>query len=370
MAQVKERKPSEQLERAGGRPPGGAARGAKEFPGWDSRKFNYYQPKGRRATLYEDVTVDVLPDPSRHLLQGWILEFADGMQAYDSRRTKLKSSDWHAYRAPDQEWERNHYQRQNDVETMIKQVVERARLSKAPQRFDKMWRTMLQDHLGALKHAEYGLGRAMMSAQRDGVTQMINNSLLTNAAYKLRLSQDLVLYLAEIAQDIDIDLDAGKKHWVEDPAWQGTRKLIETILSHPDYLEQYFAVNIVCEPLVTELLRSGLFMQFAAAHGDFVTPAVLSAAETDYDRNQADAVELFNVLANDEKHQSENKKTMQKWLKTYVPLAHEASQQLQPLWSQPRVKRIQFADIYEEGKQRLTTALEEINVELPKGVTL
>ena len=37
-----------------------------------SRSFNYFTPRKRRATVYEDVTVDVQPDPERHLTQGWI----------------------------------------------------------------------------------------------------------------------------------------------------------------------------------------------------------------------------------------------------------------------------------------------------------
>jgi propane monooxygenase small subunit len=366
MAETKEN-----VEKTGvGRPPGGAARGAAKFPSSDSRKFNYFEPKGRRPSLYESMTVDVLPDPERHLLQGWIIEFADGHEAYDKRRTKLKSSDWHAYRAPDGEWERNHYQRQTDVETMIKQIVERGRTAKAPQGFDKMWRPILEKHLGALKHAEFGLHYATMSGQRDGVTQMINNSILTNASHKIRLAQDLVLYLAEIAQDIDIDLEAGKKAWIEDPAWQGARKIVENIMAGPDYLEQYFAINLVCEPMVTEALRSGLFMQFSAAHSDFLTPAVLSAAENDYDRDLANAIEMFNLLANDSEYGAENQKTLQQWLEKYVPMAVEAIEQLQPLWSQPRVKRIPFLDVYEQAKERMMTALEEINVTLPSGVNV
>ena len=54
------------------------AAGARKFPGWDSRRYNYFEPKGRKATHYEDMTVDVQPDPERYLLQDWILSFADG----------------------------------------------------------------------------------------------------------------------------------------------------------------------------------------------------------------------------------------------------------------------------------------------------
>ena len=38
-----------------------AEAGAKEFPSWQSRSYNYFTPRKRRATVYEDVTVDVQP---------------------------------------------------------------------------------------------------------------------------------------------------------------------------------------------------------------------------------------------------------------------------------------------------------------------
>ncbi len=37
--------------------------------------------------VYEDVTVDVQPDPDRHLLQGWIYGFADGTAGYPQEWT-------------------------------------------------------------------------------------------------------------------------------------------------------------------------------------------------------------------------------------------------------------------------------------------
>ena len=142
-----------------------------------------------------------------------------------------------------------------------------------------------------------------MQAQRYGYTQMINNATLTNSSYKLRLAQDITLYLAEIGMDIDgWNDELGKKAWLEDGIWQGTREAVETIMGSPDYLEQYFATNIVFEPLVGELFRSGFLMQVAAANDDFITPPVISAAEADYERNLANAIDLIYLLANDEQH--------------------------------------------------------------------
>jgi len=69
-----------------------AEAGAKEFPSSRSRSYNYFEPRKRRASVYEDVTVDVQPDPERHLTQGWVYAFADGTSGYPQEWTELKSS--------------------------------------------------------------------------------------------------------------------------------------------------------------------------------------------------------------------------------------------------------------------------------------
>ena len=336
------------------------------FPGSDSRKFNYFEPKGRKATHYEDMTVDVQPDPERYLLQDWIINFPDGTPTYSKNWTKALSSDWHKFRAIDQEWERTHYQRQSTIVGMVQGAVENARKAGAPGRFDKGWVKILQDNLGAYKHAEFGLGTSMMQAQRYGYTQMINTAILTNSSYKLRFAQDLTLYLAEIGFDLEgFDTNAGKKHWLEDPIWQGTRKSIESIMGATDYLEQYFATNCVFEPLVGELFRSGFIMQMAPAQNDFVTPLVVSAAEADYERNRANCVELVHMLTNDKEHAEHNKTLFNGWLKHHSALAADAAANLQPIWSQARVKVTSFADAQTQSKNRQAAICQELGLKAP-----
>ena len=277
------------------------AAGAATFPGSDSRKYNYYEPKGRKATHYEDMTVDVQPDPERYLLQDWIISF------------RRRHADLHARAGPScksQQLARVPRRRSGMGADALSAPVDHlrhgarasSRMAAAPARRPasiRAWVKVLQDHLGAYKHAEFGLGTSIMQAQRYGYTQMINNAILTNSSYKLRFAQDLTLYLSEIGMDLHrcSTPTAGKTHWLEDPIWQGTREAIEEIMGADDYLEQYFAINVVFEPLVGELFRSGFIMQMAAAQNDFITPSVVSAAEADYERNLANTVELFHMLA-------------------------------------------------------------------------
>ena len=341
------------------------AAGAATFAGSNSRKFNYFEPKGRKASHYEDMTLDVQPDPKRYLLQDWIISFADGTPTYSESWTAAKSSDWHKFRAVDQEWERTHYQRQSTIVGMISNVVENGRRSGAVKRFDRAWVKILQDHVSAYKHAEFGLGMATMQAQRYGYTQMINNAILTNSSYKLRFAQDLTLYLGDIGLDLEgFDQEAGKEHWLTDPLWQGMRRSIETIGGSTDFLEQYFAVNVVFEPLLGELFRSGFVMQVAASQNDFMTPAVVSAGEGDFERNLANTIELFRMLVLDETHAQSNRTLFEGWLAKHGALAVEAANQLQPIWSQPRVKIAQFPDALEQSHNRLRAIGSEIGLDV------
>ncbi len=342
---------------------GSGAAGAARFVDSESRRYRYFEPRGKRATHYEDVTVDVQPDPERYLIQDWIIAFPNGRGAYEKDSTKAKSSNWHAFRAPDQEWERTHYQRQSRIEVMVQSVISNGRKSGAQHAFDAAWGKVLQKHLGAWKHAEFGLGTSLMQAQRYGYTQMINNATLTNSSYKLRLSQDITLYLAEIGMDIaGWDDEAGKKAWLEDPIWQGAREAIETIMGCTDYLEQYFATNLVFEPLVGELFRSGFLMQAGAPNNDFMTPSVIAAAEGDYERNLANTIDLIYLLVNDEKFGAQNRTLFQSWVKKHAALAEKAARNMQPIWSQAHAKPVSFDEARAVSEERFAKILGELNL--------
>ena len=104
-----------------------AEAGAKEFPSSTSRSYNYFTPRKRRATVYEDVTVDVQPDPARHLSQGWVYAFADGPGGYPQEWTALKSSNWHEFLDPNEEWEQTIYRNNANVVRQISQNIEHGR---------------------------------------------------------------------------------------------------------------------------------------------------------------------------------------------------------------------------------------------------
>ncbi len=131
-----------------------AEAGAKVFPDSTERRYNYYNPAGRKQTHYEDVTVEVQPDPRHYLSQGWLYGFSDGRGGYPLDWTALKAwgSDrpepkrfpgsggkgydwpalgWHEFRDPNEEWELTLYRYNANVVRQLNQNIQNALQAKA-----------------------------------------------------------------------------------------------------------------------------------------------------------------------------------------------------------------------------------------------
>jgi propane 2-monooxygenase small subunit len=322
--------------------------------------------------VYEDVTVDVQPDPKRYLLQGWLYAFADGTAGYDESWTKMKSSDWHVFRDPNEQWERTIYIRQSSMVHQIQQTLAMAKSQNVYANWDTSWVKCVETHVGAWMHPEYGLGmQVFVPAQRDAPTNMINNAVCVNGMDKLRFAQDLALYNMELSENIpNFNGSVHKQVWLDDPVWFDTRENVERLTAVPDWAEQVFATNVIFGPLCGELFRSQFVMQFAAPHGDFVTPVLFGIAEYDYERNLAYTTDLFKMLIDDDEFGEANKLKIGEWLSHWVPFSVAAARLLQPIWSQPQQKVLRFEDAYERAKHRFESILQKLEIELPKEVQL
>jgi propane 2-monooxygenase small subunit len=369
-----------------------AEAGAKEFPDSNNRRFTYYVPAKRRATHYEDVTVEVQPDTRHYLSQGWIYGFSDGTGGYPLDWTVLKAwgSDrpeperfpgsggkgyewpalgWHEFRDPNEEWELTIYRYNANVVRQLNQNVDIARQSKAFDQWNRNWIRFVERNVGAWMHVDHGLGIYLFSnANRRAPTNMHNNAISVNGMHRIRSAQDLALYNLTLSEEISVfDGTAHADCWNNDPAWQGVREVAERLTGIDDWCEAIFASNVVFEPLVGELFRSSLVQHAAPRNGDFVTPTVIGAEEYDYaERDLRYTRAMFELLSNDREFADHNKEIMQQWLTAWVPRAIAAARTLQPLWSQPEAKPPRFEDGLDLAKSRFTGILGDLRLLTPK----
>jgi propane monooxygenase small subunit len=371
-----------------------AEAGAKEFPSSSStaRRFNYYTPSKRKQSHYEDVTVEVQPDPRHYLAQGWLYGFADGRGGYPLDWTALKAwgsdrpvparfpgsggagyewpaTGWHEFRDPNEEWELTLFKYNSNVVRQLSQNVDAARQSKAFEQWSPNWVHFVEQHVGAWMHVSHGLGLYLFcNANRRGPTNMHNTAMAVNGMHRIRSAQDLALYNLTLTEEIPgFDGSAHLETWNSDPAWQGVREMAEQLTGIDDWAEAIFAANVVFEPLVGEMFRSHLVQQAAPRNGDFVTPTVIGAEEYDFaSRDLGYTTAMFRLLSEDREFSAPNQERMRAWLSTWVPRAIHASRTLQPLWSQPDWKPPRFEDALDAAKNRFTGILSDLSLETPK----
>ncbi|HEY4024450.1 MAG TPA: toluene hydroxylase [Pseudonocardiaceae bacterium] len=369
-----------------------AEAGAKEFPDSQARRYNYYTPQKRKQTHYEDVTVEVQPDPRHYLAQGWLYGFSDGRGGYPLDWTILKAwgSDrpvperyagsggkgyewpahgWHEFRDPNEEWELTLYRYNSNVVRQVNQNIDAARQSGAFGQWNPNWVSFVAQHVGAWMHVDHGLGLYLFAnANRRAPTNMHNNAISVNSMHRIRAAQDLALYNLTISEEIEgFDGTAHLTAWNEDPAWQGVRAVAEQLTGIDDWCEAIFAANVVFEPLIGELFRSNLVQQAAPANGDFITPTVVGAEEYDYaERDLRYTKAMFELLVNDKEFAGHNTKILNDWLATWVPRCIAAARTLQPLWSQPDAKPPRFEDGLDRAKSRFTGILAGLGLPAPK----
>ena len=351
-----------------------AEAGAAVFAGSDSRSYNYFEPKGRRASRYEDVTVDVQPDPERWLSQSWLYGWPNGDLGYDPRWTRIRTSDWHRFRDPNEEWERTIYINNSNSIRQVQHNIEFAKSENVFEDWNKSWIPIISKHLSAWAHADYGLGMyVFMPAQRAGMTNMHNNAISVNSMHKLRTAQDIMLYNMELTDLFPSEFD-GEVHqeiWLNDPAWQGVRENVERLMNATDWVQLCFASNIVFEPLVGELLRRQFITRFAPPHNDFLTPALMSVSQREFaDRDLRYTLEMMKDFLGDEMHGEANRQVMQEWLAEWVPYSVRAARGLEPIWSEPEVQPISFENSFGRVRSRFEGIVSDLQLQLPQEVNL
>ena len=122
------------------------------------------------------------------------------------------------------------------------------------------------------------------------------------------------------------------------------------------------------EPLVGELFRSGFVMQAAALQGDFVTPTLMGAGESDVAREQRGARRAVrHARRRRASTAAPTGQMMQGWLDEWAPrAASRRRRQLQPIWSQLSEKAVRFEDSLERALAALRRPAVRLGLETPK----
>jgi NAD(P)H-flavin reductase/ferredoxin len=308
--------------------------GGAEGPGGDEseRQFAWYTPRKRRATLYEDVTIDTQPSVHRHLRRGWPVSFEDGRGTWNDGSTELRCLDWFEFRDPGEQWERTYYQLGNASEQQIDGAMRSAVEEGLLDDFTPEWVEFLRELLQIPAYVEHGLWFAMATIARDCLSDSVSTCVCLQAAMKQRAAQSLVLYAMDLEQHHgDFSIERARRTFMEDEAWQPTRRFLERLAATPDWGEVLIAANLCFEPIIGTLLRRELGMRAAAANGDTVTPVLARVETQEWEWARAWTTDLCRFLIADAEHGETNRAVLERWVQEWTPLAQEALLALAPV---------------------------------------
>lgn len=298
------------------------------------RTFDWFTPEKRRASQYEDVTLDTQPSTQRHWTGPYPAYYEDGRGIWYPESTALRSTDWFGFRDPQQTWERTYYQAGAAAEKSIESVMANAEDNGLFAHFPAAWVQVLRDELQVLSFMDYGEWLPLAGAQRDCLSDTLAHAVGIDAGYKQRQYQALVLYGMDLeAQFGDFAVAHCKDRWLTHEPYQPLRRCIERLQAITDWLEQAVAINLCLEPLVGVALRRELFMRGGAANGDLVTPQVVRPAQNEHASSRAWTVELVRHALADETHAQANRAVLTTWFADWGGEARQALTALEPIFA-------------------------------------
>src|SRR5919109_3024646 len=299
------------------------------------RSFQWYKPKKRRATLYEDVTVDTQPSVYRHLDRGWPVHFEDGQGMWSDDSTALRSTDWYEFRDPGQLWERPYSRTGTASEQLIEGAVRTARRERAFDDFTPEWVDFLRRHLQVPAFIEHGIWLALATASRDTLSDTVTHCVAIEAAMKQRQAQAYLLYGMDLEEHFgDFPVDRARASFLEDAPWQPARRYVERLRATTDWGERVIATNVCFEPIVGLLIRRELLMRSVRFNGDILTQALSHVAQLEWEWIRGWTAELVRFVSEDEASGAENRRVVADWVEEWLPEAHEAAEALKPIFDQ------------------------------------
>jgi len=267
------------------------------------------------ATRYQEGTFDLQPTANFHYKPLWEPEFWH----YDVNKTAVKMADWYKPLDPRQYY----YATYNIARANMNQAVERS-FTFAEERglLTKLSDEALgriEQGLLPLRHLHWGANMNMTEICQRGYGTAITAPCIFSAADHLGMAQILSRIGLVLDGQTGDSLDRAKQVWLNDPAWQGIRKLIEDTFVERDWFKLYVTQTLAINGVVLDLV----YKHVEAAWKDAgLTVAMLTEFMTDWRAEESRwSDSVIKVVAAES---PENKALVSQWAKDWIDRAVEA----------------------------------------------
>jgi phenol hydroxylase P1 protein len=271
------------------------------------------------ASRYQEGTLDLQATANFHYKPLWEPEFWH----FDTRKTAVVMEDWYKPLDPRQYY----YATYNIARANMNQSVERS-FTFADDRglIEKLSaeaRSGIEHGLLPLRHLHWGANMNMTEICQRGYGTAITAPCIFSAMDQLGMAQIVSRIGLALDGQTGVSLDMAKETWLNNPAWQGVRKLIEDTFVERDWFELFVAQTLAVNGVVFDLVYKHADATWKEAG---VTIAMLTEFMTDWRAEESrwsDSV-IKTVAA----ESPENKALVSQWAKKWIDRAVEAAKPL------------------------------------------
>ncbi|MCW3040525.1 MAG: Methane monooxygenase [Solirubrobacterales bacterium] len=323
------------------------------------RSFQWVVPKGRKASIYEDLTLDTQSSVHRFQKSGYYVSFADGRGTWDDASTGLDVVTWSAFRDPNELWERPYFQQGAQCEREIEGAVKSARSEGLLGDVDPAWVDFLRRDGQIQAFVEHGIWSIATRRSRAALADTLTHGIVLYAAVKQRQAQAFVIEGMDLDEDLGggFSIEAAKARWLGEPAWQDTRRVVERLGTITDWGELILVCGLVIEPLLGGLVRRELLLRGGLRAADPITPAIVRNAQREGDWWHDFALAFARFCAEDPEHGEANRALIDGWLAAWTPETLRAVDALEPVFAgAPGVDFDRAREAVVTGQQALLAA--------------
>ena len=249
------------------------------------------------ASRYQEGTYNLQAEANFHYRPLWDSEH----EIYDVTRTAVVMEDWYAFKDP-----RQFYYGTYTLARGLLSVLSDTDLEK------------IQNVFLPLRHVAWGsnMNNSFMSAYGYGTA--ITQPCLYHAMDQLGIAQ-YITRMGLLIGDVS-DLDAAKKAWLDEPAWQPLRKYIEDSFVLKDWFELLVAQNFVLDGLLYPLIYQSFDSAFSIKAGPAIS--MLTRFQSEWFSESGKWVDSTIKVSTSESEA--NQQLISKWVEKYLALAIDA----------------------------------------------
>jgi len=246
----------------------------------------------------------------------WFLTYRD--------QSPLQADDWEQFREPDSLTYRMYVNAQAESESKIHGVLEEYAQLGADTRFSRGWVETLATLYTPSRYAIHGFQQIEAYLGYLAPTSYITNPAGLATADFLRRVTTVAYRTRELQvahPDAGIGTAQERRHWEQHPAWQATRKAVESALITYDWGEAFTALNLVLLPTLDDVLTRQ-FGEIALSNGDNLGWLLQSFLDADNQRRNrwSKAVATFAIG-----RRAESAAAIDKWIGKWAPIADDAA---------------------------------------------